>query len=181
MSGTPRTDAAEFEVKLTNGTSLGMHVRSEMARELERELNAARLSDYCVECYTTEPPRPAMLHHVKDVARGDYSNGIRIHTHEEFTKLQVELERAKEDRNRSGVEERRKYLPKLQELKAKLDAANAGLRRIIDGIPACDPHGGMFVPHFDGDGNEIGIEPVDPLAVIQCVVGVATDTLKQTE
>ncbi len=43
---------------------------------------------------------------------------------EAVTRLREELERAKEDRNRAGVIERRKYLPQLAELNRKVAAAD---------------------------------------------------------
>lgn len=49
-------------------------------------------------------------------SRHDEWKTIATEAGAELGSLRVEVERAKEDRNRSGVEERRKYLPHLQEL-----------------------------------------------------------------
>lgn len=55
------------------------------------------------------------------------------------------------------------------------------LERIVEGVPAHDNHNGLFFAHFDENGNEIGIEQVDPMAVIGSILSVATEALKGVE
>lgn len=73
----------------------------------------------------------------------------------------------------------------IERLKAQRDAATvnaakmqAALERIQSSIPACDGSGGLYEVHHDGDGNELGTQPVDPMAVIQSIAGVAQEALK---
>ena len=64
-----------------------------------------------------------------------------------------------------------------------LESENRGLRealeRIIDGVPASEPGGGLFVEHRDENGEYIGSEQVDPIAVISCIVGIARTALSR--
>jgi len=63
-------------------------------------------------------------------------------------------------------------------LQAKLDAAVWSLERIATGLPAL--HEGNFVTmHYDCDGNELGFEHHDPVAIIQSIYGVAESALAQ--
>ena len=61
-------------------------------------------------------------------------------------------------------------------LSEKLGRCRVALDRIITGVPAV-ADGGCFVEHHDENGNYVGTEQVDPLAVISCMVGVASDCL----
>ena len=49
---------------------------------------------------------------------------------------------------------------------------------IIGQQPCHDSGGGVFCPYFDGDGNEIGIERVDPIDVVQRMVRTAEEALQ---
>lgn len=51
-------------------------------------------------------------------------------------------------------------------LRAHVSALREALEKMQRDIPASDQSGGLYVVHFDGDGNEIGTEPVDPIAVV---------------
>lgn len=76
-------------------------------------------------------------------------------------------------------------LEAIERLKAQRDTATANaakmqaaLERIQSSIPACDGNGGLYEVHHDGEGNELGTQPVDPMAVIQHVAGIAQEALK---
>lgn len=56
--------------------------------------------------------------------------------------------------------------------------AKEALENIIQQQPCCDG-GGCFYPVYDGDGNYIGEQNVDPLGVIQGMVQTAQDALTQ--
>lgn len=47
------------------------------------------------------------------------------------------------------------------------------LQEISDSVPACGSDGGCFVAHFDQDGNEVGIQHVDPIGVFVGMAEVA--------
>jgi hypothetical protein len=51
------------------------------------------------------------------------------------------------------------------------------LEQIQSAVPAIGEGGGLYRPHFDGEGNEIGLEDIDPLAVIQCMTNIADAAL----
>jgi hypothetical protein len=55
--------------------------------------------------------------------------------------------------------------------------ANEALENIIKQQPCCDEGGGCFYPVYDGEGNYIGEQHVDPLGVIQGMVQTAQDAL----
>lgn len=62
----------------------------------------------------------------------------------ELKSAREEVERAKADRNKSGVEERRKYLPKIQELTADLAKAQsqcAAMKSVLEQVAEIEVHG----------------------------------------
>lgn len=70
---------------------------------------------------------------------------------ERCASLAIELERAKEDRNRAGMEERRKYLPILQDLAVKLTKEREALSAFL--VPwkhSLDP---SWLDHFEKAGS----------------------------
>lgn len=56
---------------------------------------------------------------------------------DELKSAREEVERAKADRNKSGVEERKKYLPKIQQLTADLAKAKAQCANLSDSLREC--------------------------------------------
>lgn len=52
------------------------------------------------------------------------------------------------------------------------------LTRIRDGVPA-HHEGSLIIEHYDGDGNFTGTESVDPISVIQSMVGIADAAITQ--
>lgn len=66
---------------------------------------------------------------------------------------------------------------KLQESADREKGLREALERIRSGIPACSQEGCLYIAHFDQDGTETGIEQVDPLAVIQSIVGLVDSAL----
>lgn len=75
-----------------------------------------------------------------------------------------------------------------RELERELNAANDRIKRLEDAlehiskeVPAHDGNGGLFWPMFDRDGNEIGVQNVDPLTVIGAIHTRALDALRGEE
>ena len=62
----------------------------------------------------------------------------------------------------------------------KIEILQEALRSIIKHEPCLDGGGGCFYPMHDGDGNEIGIQNVDPISVIGSMVGTAQEALHKT-
>ncbi len=60
--------------------------------------------------------------------------------------------------------------------KAALDVAEGALSKILGGIPGCH-EGELIHVHYDGEGNELGVERIDPLTVIQCIQNDAHEAL----
>ena len=50
------------------------------------------------------------------------------------------------------------------------------LTLIIDGVPIF-ADGAFITEHFSPDGEPIGVEQHDPVAIIQCMLGVASEAL----
>ena len=74
----------------------------------------------------------------------DKVNPLMRQAADEIERLEQEIERAKDDRNKSGVVERRKYLPEIERLRAalKLIAEKGGQASPPFGdIPAIDYNG----------------------------------------
>jgi hypothetical protein len=44
------------------------------------------------------------------------------------------------------------------------------IQKTISRVPACGQDGGMFVVHFDENGNEAGVEQINPIDVISCMI-----------
>ena len=57
-----------------------------------------------------------------------------------------------------------------------VDLRNA-LQAVTDAVPAHGEGGELFWVHSDGEGNEIGVEQVDPLQVIQNMQTISRDAL----
>lgn len=64
---------------------------------------------------------------------------------------------------------------------ARIKRLEEALNDIAKEVPAHDGGGGLFWPMFDGDGNEIGVQPVDPLTVIGAMHTRALDALRGEE
>jgi len=65
-------------------------------------------------------------------------------------------------------------------LVARATAAEAALEAVSASVPAIDEQG-FFVVHFDGDGNEIGTQAIDPVSVVQSMQSIAQAALQETE
>ena len=63
----------------------------------------------------------------------------------------------------------------------KVAELQAAMVEIIKLQPCHDGSGGLFFPHFDGEGNEVGVEHIDPLSVIGRMVDVAHRALARTD
>lgn len=64
-----------------------------------------------------------------------------------------------------------------REARDEVRVLRQALERIVDGVPASEPGGGLFIEHRDENGEYIGSEQVDPIAVISCIVGIAASAL----
>ena len=62
-------------------------------------------------------------------------------------------------------------------LRARVKELEVAMERIVKSVPCLQDGGGLFFPMFDGEGNEIGIEYVDPMTVIQEMSSIASDEL----
>lgn len=58
------------------------------------------------------------------------------------------------------------HVRKMAEDAAQADALATALEEMLSIIPARDSNGGLYTVNFDGDGNEIGTESIDPIGVV---------------
>lgn len=65
----------------------------------------------------------------------------------------------------------------LEAERAKTAALTSALESVIRTQPAGTSTGDLFYEHFDGEGNYLGSEPVDPMSVIQAMVQWAEEGL----
>jgi len=87
------------------------------AEECSETLDDAGLCAAYAEIHRLRGPLPMLLGHPADA---DWCAAVESHhtaTEEIVKYLRVELETAKNDRNKAALQERQKYLPKLAELK----------------------------------------------------------------
>lgn len=55
----------------------------------------------------------------------------------------------------------------------EIERLRAALQHVIDTLPAVGQDGGLFIEHCDCDGNPVGYESVDPMAVVSEMVDIA--------
>lgn len=67
----------------------------------------------------------------------------------------------------------------LERAEAKCDELTSALRAVLEIRPAGSSSGGCFYERFDGDGNCLGAENVDPMSVIQDMAEIAEEGLSR--
>lgn len=70
------------------------------------------------------------------------------------------------------------YRAQLAKEQKRSKADHDAFTQILRGIPASDGHGGLYHMHFDDNGNELGQEQVDPMAVIDNIIGIASRAIE---
>jgi len=94
----------------------------------------------------------------------------------QISALKAELEQAKADRARAAMEERNKCLATMERQKGALEKAREKLDAAQRSMPAFH-EGGFYFERHDMDGNYIGSENVDPIAVVQGLDQAVTDSI----
>lgn len=92
----------------------------------------------------------------------------------ENSELQAKLDAVMQEGLAIKVSE---LMTELAQAEAKCAEMNGKLETILSTQPAHDGGGGLFRPHYDGEGNEIGTENIDPVALLGHVYGMVQDAL----
>lgn len=117
-SGSVRFNEIGYVFPVEVSTNTGSELLAELKRlRAQHEFSDGQAAYYARLCDTKD----AELNSLRD----------------ELKSAREEVERAKADRNKSGVEERKKYLPKIQQLTADLAKAKAQCANLSDSLREC--------------------------------------------
>ena len=92
---------------------------------------------------------------------------------------EVELFKANNRYHRGYTAGERSRDDEFAALRARCERAENALRTVQKSIPASGQNGELYVIHFDGEGREIGVENVDPIALIGFIETTVHNALEQ--
>ena len=70
-------------------------------------------------------------------------------------------------------------LRRIAELEEELAKLKESVAFIISSEPAHDGSGGLYIEHFDGEGNPVGAESVDPIGLLGWIYDKAKTALHE--
>jgi len=80
----------------------------------------------------------------------------------------------------SGGSASARRLEDYDELKDRIKQLEQALESITKQVPAHDG-GGFFCLRFDGEGNEIGVEYIDPMTIVSKIYSIAIEAIETKE